>query len=176
MWGKPHEAPIHQPVGFVLRIAELEGRSTSIKLRCELAAFRKTQMAIATAEKMRHLQPLKHAGGQGPVGIRPMSDFRPTSRQAENPPAHDQSAERETFLKAWILWHSLSAVALRIIIVWLYENAGRRVLIAMIFHAMINLSWAVFPEQGSHYDLFVTLMILAPLAAVIATVWSRGQA
>ncbi len=75
----------------------------------------------------------------------------------------------------WILWHSLSAVALRIIIVWLYENAGRRVLIAVIFHAMINLSWAVFPEQGSHYDPFVTLIILAPLAAAIALLWKWGQ-
>ena len=75
----------------------------------------------------------------------------------------------------WILWHSLSAVALRIIIVWLYENAGRSVQIAVIFHAMINLSWAVFPEQGSHYDPFVTLMILAPLAAVIALAWKRGK-
>lgn len=75
----------------------------------------------------------------------------------------------------WILWHNLSAVTLRIIIVWLYENAGRNVLIAVIFHAMINLSWAVFPEQGSHYDPLVTLMILATLAAVIVLVWKRSK-
>lgn len=75
----------------------------------------------------------------------------------------------------WILWHSLSAVALRIIIVWLYESAGSRVLIAVIFHAMINLCWAVFPEEGSLYDPFVTLLILTPLAAIIAIVWRKGQ-
>lgn len=71
----------------------------------------------------------------------------------------------------WILWHSLAAVALRFLIVWLYEHAGRRVVIAVVFHAMINLSWAVFPEQGSHYDPFVTLLILAPIATIIAFAW-----
>lgn len=76
---------------------------------------------------------------------------------------------------AWILWHSLSAVALRVVMVWLYENAGGRVLIAVVFHAMINLSWAVFPEQGSRYDPFVTLLILAPLAALVTVAWGPAS-
>lgn len=68
----------------------------------------------------------------------------------------------------WIFWHSLSAVALRVIIVWFFEAAGRHVLIAVIFHAMINLSWAVFPEDGSAYDPFVAFLIVGPIATVAA--------
>lgn len=75
---------------------------------------------------------------------------------------------------AWIFWHSLNAVALRIIIVWLFEAAGRRLLIAVVFHTMINVSWAVFPDQGSAYDPLVTFLILAPMAAGIALVWRPG--
>ncbi len=44
----------------------------------------------------------------------------------------------------WIVWHSLCAVALRIIIVWLFENTGKSVVIAVLFHTMINVSWALF--------------------------------
>jgi membrane protease YdiL (CAAX protease family) len=72
----------------------------------------------------------------------------------------------------WILWHSLCAVALRVIIVWLFEAAGQRVLVAVVFHAMINLT---FPALGSAYDPFVAFLILAPMAAVIALVWKRGR-
>ena len=60
----------------------------------------------------------------------------------------------------WIFWHSLSAVALRIIIVWLYENTRHSVYIAVLFHTMINVSWALFPISGSYYDPFITFLIL----------------
>jgi uncharacterized protein len=49
----------------------------------------------------------------------------------------------------WIFWHLLCTVLLRLIIVWLYENTGQRIIIAVIFHTMINLTWALFPIAGS---------------------------
>lgn len=72
---------------------------------------------------------------------------------------------------AWILWHSLSAVMLRIIIVWLFENTGKRVFSAVLFHTMINLSWALFPIDGSHYDPFVTFIILSLAVGIIVGLW-----
>lgn len=75
----------------------------------------------------------------------------------------------------WILWQSLCAVALRVIIVWLFEAAGQRILVAVVFHAMINLSWAVFPAQGSAYDPFVAFLILAPIATVAALFGMPGN-
>lgn len=71
----------------------------------------------------------------------------------------------------WIFWHSLSAVALRVIIVWLFENARQSVLVAVLFHTMINVSWALFPIAGSYYDPFVTFVILALAAGPIVALW-----
>lgn len=71
----------------------------------------------------------------------------------------------------WIVWHSLSAVALRIVIVWLYENTSKSVFIAVVFHTMINVSWALFPIAGSFYDPFVTFVILVLAVGSILLVW-----
>jgi uncharacterized protein len=71
----------------------------------------------------------------------------------------------------WIFWHSLCAVALRIIIVWLFENAGGSLLVTVLFHTMINLTWALFPVAGSYYDPFVTFVILS-LAVGVIVLWS----
>jgi membrane protease YdiL (CAAX protease family) len=71
----------------------------------------------------------------------------------------------------WIFWHSLSAMALRVVIVWLFENARQSVLVAVLFHTMINVSWALFPIAGSDYDPFVTFVILALAAGPIVALW-----
>jgi membrane protease YdiL (CAAX protease family) len=69
----------------------------------------------------------------------------------------------------WILWHRLGTVVLRILMVWIYNNTGKSVFSAILFHTMDNLSWAFFPNYGSHYDPFVigTLTCLATLFVVI---------
>ena len=68
---------------------------------------------------------------------------------------------------AWIAWWSLGTVALRVIITWLYNNTGRSVFIAVLFHAMFNLTWQLFPIDGSFYDPRVTSLILAAVALVV---------
>jgi uncharacterized protein len=68
----------------------------------------------------------------------------------------------------WITWHLLGTVALRFIIVWLFERTGKSILVAVLFHTMINLTWALFPIEGSFYDPLVTFLILAfPVSAII---------
>src|SRR3954471_21964806 len=52
---------------------------------------------------------------------------------------------------AWIAWWSLGTVASRVIIVWLYNNAGRSVPAAALYHAVTNFCWQLFPNSGSHY-------------------------
>ena len=74
----------------------------------------------------------------------------------------------------WILWHSLSAVALRIVIVWLFENSGGSVLVAVLFHAMINVSWALFPDSGSYYDPAVSFAILTLVVGSIIARWGKS--
>jgi hypothetical protein len=59
----------------------------------------------------------------------------------------------------------------RVLIVWLYNNTGRSVFVAALFHAMINLSWGVFPPALSYYDPRLTSLILVIAAAVVVMVW-----
>lgn len=71
----------------------------------------------------------------------------------------------------WIFWHLLATVALRLIIVWLFENTTKSILIAVLFHTMINLTWALFPVAGSFYDPFITFTILIVALGLIVAQW-----
>jgi membrane protease YdiL (CAAX protease family) len=71
----------------------------------------------------------------------------------------------------WILWHRLGTVLLRILMVWLYNNTGKSVFSAILFHAMDNLSWALFPNYGSHYDPFVIGILLCITAVIVILGW-----
>jgi uncharacterized protein len=72
---------------------------------------------------------------------------------------------------SWIWWQCLTMLPARVIIVWLCNNTGRSVFIAVIFHIMMNLSEYMFPNYGSHYDPFLTFVILAAVAATIIVFW-----
>ncbi len=71
----------------------------------------------------------------------------------------------------WIAWWTLSTLALRIIIVWLYNNTGRSVFAAALFHMTINVTWQLFPVNGSYYDPRVSGSILALAAIIIIVIW-----
>jgi uncharacterized protein len=71
----------------------------------------------------------------------------------------------------FIAWWSLGTVASRVIIVWLYNNTGKSVFIATLFHTMINLTWQVFPINGSYYDPRVTGLITTIVAVFVVMVW-----
>jgi membrane protease YdiL (CAAX protease family) len=71
----------------------------------------------------------------------------------------------------WIAWWSLATVASRVLIVWLYNNTGRSVFAASLFHGLSNLSWLLFPNYGSHYDPRISAPIIALAAAIVAIVW-----
>ncbi len=58
----------------------------------------------------------------------------------------------------WIAWWSLYTVALRVLIVWLYNNTGRSVLAATVFHALSNVSSVTY---SSYYDPCITGLIVA---------------
>lgn len=52
----------------------------------------------------------------------------------------------------WIAWWTLGTISYRLIMTWLYVHSGKSLFGAAVFHAMINLSWQLFPNNGSHYD------------------------
>jgi len=73
----------------------------------------------------------------------------------------------------YIAWWSLGTLAERVIIVWLYNNTGRSVFVAAVFHAMSNLTWQLFPVNGSYYDPRVTSLITAIVAVAVVIVWGQ---
>lgn len=73
----------------------------------------------------------------------------------------------------WIAWRSLWTVALRVLIVWIYNESGKSVFAATLVHVMDNVSWSLFPNYGSHLDP-VSTTIIAWLFVVIV-VWGKNR-
>ena len=68
----------------------------------------------------------------------------------------------------WIFWQCVGTIALRIIIVWLYNNTHKSLFAAILCHATINMSVYGFPNYGSHYDPFYFGIILILIASIIS--------
>jgi membrane protease YdiL (CAAX protease family) len=73
----------------------------------------------------------------------------------------------------WIVWQSLKTIAMRLLIVWLYNKTGKSVLVATLYHAADNASWALFPNFGSHYNPFVTAMLTWLTAGIVLFAWGQ---
>lgn len=61
--------------------------------------------------------------------------------------------------------------AFRVLILWLFNNTGKSVFAAAMFHDTNNVSWRLFPVHGSYYDPRVTSLIVTVAAAIIAAIW-----
>ena len=72
---------------------------------------------------------------------------------------------------AWIAWWSLATVAQRVIIVWLYNNTGKSVFVTAVHHAMTNITWQLFPINGSFYDPRITGVIVICAAVIVTFLW-----
>jgi hypothetical protein len=65
----------------------------------------------------------------------------------------------------------LYSVVLRILIVWLYNNTGKSLFAAILFHDMVNVSEFSFPNYGSYYDPIITGTIIAITAVIVTFLW-----
>jgi hypothetical protein len=72
---------------------------------------------------------------------------------------------------AWVAWWSLGTIALRIVMVWIFNNTGKSVFAVALFHMMINLTWQMFPVNGSYYDPRISGPISAAVAVGIVLAW-----
>lgn len=73
----------------------------------------------------------------------------------------------------WIVWQCLFLVAVRVVMVWLYNKAGKSVFAIILFHAMINVSSFLFPNYGSHYDPRIAGLLTALTAVIVTLFWGR---
>ena len=72
---------------------------------------------------------------------------------------------------SWIAWWCLYAMAARLLMVWLYNNTGRSVFAAALFHATLNLAFMLFPIYGSHFDMRLGAITTAVVAAGVVALW-----
>ncbi|MDH4280580.1 MAG: CPBP family intramembrane metalloprotease, partial [Acidimicrobiia bacterium] len=72
---------------------------------------------------------------------------------------------------SWIAWWSLYAVASRVLYGWIYNNTGRSVFAVTLFHAMANLSWQLFPNDGSHFDPQNAGLVVSAVALMVIAFW-----
>lgn len=71
----------------------------------------------------------------------------------------------------FILGQRSFSVALRVLIVWIYNNAGRSVFSAIAVHAMDNVSvYSLFPDN-EEYDPLITAAITAVAAMIAVALW-----
>lgn len=66
----------------------------------------------------------------------------------------------------WVVGQALLTVLMRVVMVNLYVYGGKSLFLATLFHATINVSYSMFPNDGSHYDPVVLFIVLA--AGVLA--------
>jgi hypothetical protein len=59
-------------------------------------------------------------------------------------------------------------VALRVLIVWLYNNTGKSIFAAALFHATTNVSGITF---AGYYHPGITGSIVALAAAIVTVLW-----
>jgi hypothetical protein len=73
----------------------------------------------------------------------------------------------------WIGWWSLGTVALRVVLVWLYNNTGRSVFVASLSNMTFNVVWQLFPIHGSFMDQRINGLFWALAATIVVIVWGR---
>lgn len=80
---------------------------------------------------------------------------------------------------AWIVWGTLGTVAVRILIVWLYNNTGGSVFACIVFHSMANIGRILFPKDQTYNPLVdypdVHYALLAITAVIIIFLWGQRR-
>ena len=75
----------------------------------------------------------------------------------------------------WIAWGTLGTVAVRVLIVWLYNNTGRSVFACIMFHSIANIGRIFFPKDQIHNPLVdypgVHYSTIALAALVVIFLW-----
>ena len=72
---------------------------------------------------------------------------------------------------AWIAWGCLDMLGTRVLMVWLYNNAGKSVFAVALYHAIANLSVKSMFPGGSYEAERIIALILAATAAVVTIIW-----
>lgn len=75
----------------------------------------------------------------------------------------------------WIAWGTLGTVAVRVLIVWIYNNTGKSLFACILFHTMLNLGRPLFPKDEMHNPLVdypdIHYSMIAITAVIVIFLW-----
>ncbi len=75
----------------------------------------------------------------------------------------------------WIAWGTLGTVAVRVLIVWIYNNTGKSLFACILFHTMLNFGRILFPKDEIHNPLVdypdIHYSVIAVFALIIGLLW-----
>jgi uncharacterized protein len=75
----------------------------------------------------------------------------------------------------WIAWATLGTVAVRVLIVWIYNNTGKSLFACILFHTLLNVGRPLFPRDGIHNPLVdypdIHYSIIAIIAVTVVFLW-----
>ncbi len=88
---------------------------------------------------------------------------------------HYPSINQQGHNAIWIAWGTLGTVAVRVLIVWIYNNTGKSLFACILFHTILNLGRPLFPKDESHNPLvdypYIHYTVFALVSVVIAILW-----
>lgn len=75
----------------------------------------------------------------------------------------------------FIAWATLGTVAVRVLIVWLYNNTGKSLFACILFHTMLNVGRPLFPKDEMHNPLVdypdIHYSMIAAVAVIVVFLW-----
>lgn len=71
----------------------------------------------------------------------------------------------------WIVWQSINILVTRIIIAWLYNNTGKSLFAAILYHSMYNVSTILLTSFGLIYNPMITTIILITIVLMVVFLW-----
>jgi membrane protease YdiL (CAAX protease family) len=76
----------------------------------------------------------------------------------------------------WIFWHGLYTVAVRVLMVWIYNNTGRSLFGMALTHWTFGIFWSLWPVENMHrtvpfYDPRIMAFTAIFYAAIVVLLW-----
>jgi hypothetical protein len=76
----------------------------------------------------------------------------------------------------WIFWHGLYTVAVRVLMVWIYNNTGKSLFAMALTHWTFGMFWALWPVENLHrtvsfYDPRIMAFIAIFYVVIVTLLW-----
>ena len=66
---------------------------------------------------------------------------------------HYPSISQQGYNAVWIVWGTLVMIAVRVFIVWIFNNTGKSLFACILFHMLMNFRRIMYPKDEIHTPL-----------------------